>query len=394
MLAHSPPLPLVIQYTENSSAITIEDEEGLISALKQRNRVRRFCLHTSVNTLKKFIVAIEKEYPILEYLIIWCWTEDDSTLLMFPETFHAPNLHHLALFDLLPIGSLLLTSAARLVTLCLVISGTSTYFHPNTLLQWLSFMPQLETLNINILFSLDSDEERQLTHPPVMTPVTLPNLHSFSFQGYTSMYVDVLVHRITPCPEKLEIYFPNQITLSIPRLVQFMKTTWNHQFESVKFKFSRWQVDVVVYPRGEAEMYSLSVTVESYDFDWLVSYVAQVSDSFGQIFSAVERLTLELISDADNWISEDPYIEQNGFSRIEWRQLLGSFSNVKTLRIENGFVRVVSRCLESDDGGLPSELLPELKELTYSPSDQSGDEFTSFIDARQDAGRPITLTPY
>ena len=74
-----------------------------------------------------------------------------------------------------------------------------------------------------------------------------------------------------------------------------------------------------------------------------------------------------------------------------FRSLLGSFRNVKTLRIDEGLVEELSRCLELDDGELPLELLPELQELTYSGSGNTGDTFTSFIDARQDAGRPLTL---
>ena len=73
---------------------------------------------------------------------------------------------------------------------------------------------------------------------------------------------------------------------------------------------------------------------------------------------------------------------------------MGSFSNVKTLRIDNEFVKIVSRCLESDGGGFSSGLLPGLQELTCSQSNESGDEFTSFINARQNAGRPITLSYY
>jgi hypothetical protein len=248
-------------------------------------------------------------------------------------------------------------------------------------------MPQLETLMIGFAFN-----GQIVTHPPVMTPVTLPSLHHFYFRGHCT-YLEALVHLITPCPEKLEICFPDQSTFSVPRLLQFMNATWNLKFESVKFNFSAWQVSMVAYPRGEAKMYALPLTVGSQEFDWLVSYVAQVSNSFSQIFTAVERLTLELKNEADNWWpSWPPYVELNGFNRIEWHQLLGSFSNVKTLRIDNVFIEAVSRCLQFDDGGLRLELLPELQELTCSGSDKIGDGFTSFIDARQNAGRPITLT--
>lgn len=37
------------------------------------------------------------------------------------------------------------------------------------------------------------------------------------------------------------------------------------------------------------------------------------------------------------------------------------------------------------------ELLLELQELTSSRSGDTGDPFTSFIDTRQNAGRPVTL---
>ena len=398
MLAHSPPLPLVIEYTEDSPNISAEDEEGAIFALKQRNRVRSVCLHITSTSLPKFIVAIEKEYPILEYLTIWSWNENlnDMTILMFPETFHAPHLHHLALGGMtLPIGSRLLTAAVCLVTLRLIMSSQSMYFHPNTLLQWLSFMPQLETLNISLFIRPDSDGERQLTHPPVMTPVTLPNLRHFLYQGYISTYLDTLVHHITPFPKKLELHFSvdfsNENMLSVPRVVLSMKTKWNW-FESAKLKFSNWQASVMVYPRVEVEIYALNVTVESYDIDWLVSYVAQVYNLFGQIFSAVERLTLEYENEPYDWSSNELDLEQSGFNRIEWHQLLGSFSNVKTLCIDNEFVKIVSRCLESDGGGLSSGLFPELQELTCSQNKKSDDAFTSFVNSRQNAGRPITLT--
>ena len=73
---------------------------------------------------------------------------------------------------------------------------------------------------------------------------------------------------------------------------------------------------------------------------------------------------------------------------IEWRKPLKSFSNVKTLRVKDGLVEELSRCLRLKDGELPLELLPELQELTYSGS---GDAFISFVDARQNVGRPVTL---
>ena len=65
MLAHSPPLPFIIDYQDDG--ITVEDEEGAILALKQYDRVRRVRLLMPVTILQKLIVAMDDEYPILEY---------------------------------------------------------------------------------------------------------------------------------------------------------------------------------------------------------------------------------------------------------------------------------------------------------------------------------------
>jgi hypothetical protein len=248
-------------------------------------------------------------------------------------------------------------------------------------------MPQLETLLILFSFPVPyRDVERQLTHMPItMAPVTLPNLHFFWFRG-VSAYLEALVRRITaPRLERLEIFFFNQLTFSIPRLLQFMNTTENLRFDSAKFKFSRGRVRVEVYPREESKMYGLSIWVDCEYFDWQVSSVAQIFNSLSQMFSAVEGLTLE------HEVPSRSTEEHNEADPIEWRRLLGSFSNVKNLRIDNGLVEELSRCLQSEDGELPSELLPELQELTYPGSGDTGNAFTSFVDARQNADRPITL---
>ena len=105
------------------------------------------------------------------------------------------------------------------------------------------------------------------------------------------------------------------------------------------------------------------------------------------VFSALEDLTLR--HEEHGQSSE----EHNEVDRTEWRNLLRPFRNVKTLRIDNGLVKDLSRCLQPDDGELSLELLPELQELTYFGSGDTVDSlaFTSVIDARQNLGRPVTL---
>jgi hypothetical protein len=391
MLANSPFLPLVIDYSLKYDDITAEDEESAILALKQRDRVHRVRLDMPVTSLRKLIAVMDEEYPILEHLIIIPRIKDTNAILMFRETLQAPHLCHLTLSGfILPIGSRLLTTALNLVTLHLIMTHPSTYFYPNTLLRWVSFMPKLETLVI--IFSLpvfNRDVEMQLTHTPIMAPVALPNLHRFTFRGFIT-YSEALVHQIiTPHLEKLQIdFFFNQLTFSVPRLLEFMNTIENSRFDSAVFKFSNGRVDMEAHPRGQTEMLALSIAVDCWHLDWQVSSVTQISDSLSPMFFAVEHLVLE--HEVHNWSSE----EHNEVDHTEWRRLLRSFRNVKALCIDNGLVGSLSRCLEVDDGDIGEprlELLPELQELTYSGRGCTGDALTSFVDARQDAGRPITL---
>ena len=382
MLTHSPPLPLVIDYYHGYRDIT--EDEGAILALKHRDRVRHVRLLITVTSLK-FIAAMDEEYPFLEYLIIGPPDEDRSTVLLLPETLQAPHLRHLTLIGFaLPIGSRLLTTAVGLVTLGLRMNDPSTYFHPNALLHWLSFMPQLETLAIFFFFPVPNREvERQLTRTPI---ITLPNLRVLDFRG-VSAYLEALVHRITtPRLERLFIIFFNQLTFSVPRLMQFMNTTENLRFDSAIFRFYDERVYVEVYPPGAAKMKAaLVINVRCWHLDWQVSSAAQISNSLGHLFSVVEHLTLE--HEEHSRSSE----EHNEVDRTEWHKLLGSFRNVKTLYIGNGLVEQLSRSLDLEDGEPPLELLPELQELAYSGSGNTGDTFTSFIDVRQNADRAITL---
>ena len=387
MLTHSPHLPLVVDYFERGRGITTDDEEGIIFAFKQRERVLRVRLYAPVTGLQKFIAALDDDYPILEFLVIDLPLEDKSTILILPETLQAPHLRSLYLRgSALPIGCPLLTTAVGLVTLSLLMIHPSTYFQPNTVLQWILLMPQLEMLSILFGFSIPSrDVERQLTHTPIIAHVTLPNLRHFQFRGVPT-YLEALVHRMTtPRLERLLIDFYNQLTFSVPSLLQFVNAGENYRFGSAKFRFFTNAGDVWVYPHEEAEMPGLVINVFCWHLDWQVSSMAQIINSLGQVFSAVEHLTLE--HREHNQSSG----EHSEVSLTEWRKLLRPFNNVKTLWIENGLVDDLSRCLQSEGGELPLEVLPELQELTYSGHGNIGDEFTSFIDARRNAGRPITL---
>ena len=389
MLAHSPPLPLIIEYYEDDdyADITAEDEEAIILALAQRGRVRRIRLNLPVLKLQKLIVAMEGEYPILEYLVLVNPHEDTSTVLILPETLETPHLRHLTIYCSIPIRSPLLVTAAGLVNLALVLYHPSTYFEPTILLQCLSLMPQLEILLIAFRFAVPNrDVGRQLMRRPIMTHVTLPNLRLFGI-GAVSTYSEAVLSRITaPRLENFQILYHKQLTYSVPQLLQFMGRTENFRFDRATFEFGSEGVGVRVYPpETNMSMTAFSIIVGCWHLDWQVSSVAQIFNALSQMFSAVEHLTFS--HEAHSQLSE----EHNEVDRAEWRKLLRSFTNPKTIRIDDGLVEELSRCLQLEDGEHPLEVLPELQVLTYSGSGNANDAFTSFIDARRNVDRPVTL---
>ena len=225
MLAHSPPLPLIIDclspliadlFTSTDSLrgyAAAKDEEGVALALQHRNRVRRIRIQMPTSNLERLIMAIDGEFPMLDYLYLTRSSEYPRTLVL-PETFQAPRLRHLILLNTaIPMGSPLLITCVSLVTLTLRDVHRS-YLSPNNLLQRLSSMLHLESLDIlshsrfpswqtnwktGWQYTLPFD---RLVRQLLLTPITLPNLPWFRFGGPMT-YLEALLLQIY-CPSSRE----------------------------------------------------------------------------------------------------------------------------------------------------------------------------------------------
>ncbi len=390
MLAHSPHLPLIIDYLDEDRALTAEDEQGIVLALQHRNRISRIRLVKPALVLQRLILGLDGEYPNLEYLYIMPQRYQRPTIkhnrnLGFPETFWAPHLRYLVLMNFaIPMRSPLLMAMGSLVDLSLSLIPSSAYFHPNALLQQLLLMPQLEGLGITFNSHFPSgDIGRQLLRTPITTHVTLPSLRGFGFQG-ASAYLEAFLPRVVfPVLEQLQVYFFNQLTYSIPHLGQFMRTMGNLRVNTATLTFGEESLDVMVFPRKGARLFSLNMVLGGRHLDWQVASIAQVFHALGTVFSAVEHLTLQY--DYDRYLMSSEW--NNEADRTQWCELLGSLGNVKTLVVVDFLVGQLSRSLQPGEGELNGDLLPELQELLYL--DASHNAFSEFIDVRRKAGRPV-----
>jgi len=337
MLAHSPPFPLIIFHDDKNHDLTPEDGQGIMFALKHHDRVRRVYLNIPVPSLQKPVKAMDDQFSMLEFLCIAPLTVHNAYLVL-PATFRAPQLSHLILEHFAsPIGFPLLTAAPNIVNLSLRWIHPSTNLNPCHLFQALSLLLQLQNFEISFSSPVPNREtERDMLPMPILTHATLPNLRSFGFGGVSAYLEALLSHLNAPLLEALSVSFFHQLSFSVPHLRQFLTTTENLRPSKVKFLFYRKGVVVFMYLSVSAREHAHHIGVCCGHLDWQVSSMAQIITVLCPLLSAVAVLILDYRSHtlSSEW--------HNQVEPTQWRELLGSFRNVETLRVHDGLVGELS----------------------------------------------------
>ncbi|KAI9435064.1 hypothetical protein H4582DRAFT_1972589, partial [Lactarius indigo] len=302
------------------------------------------------------ITAMENEFPMLERLALHSSTES-RTGLVLPEKLRAPPLRHLTLSNIaFPIKSLLLKQAEGLITLRLWNLPASPEFHPAHMVAQLSGMSRLEILMIHFYAAIPNREvERRLWSAPT-TQITLPSLKILAFRGGSAYLEGILTRLSAPLLAMLNVEFFNQLTFHLNHLQEFIT------FRSVEMHFDKDFVSMIVDPHlASGGTYPLLVQVKCKPLDWQTTCAVQICDA--------------LKDDPASWQDAIDHAQWHGLLEISLAGLVGDFF----------------RSLKLDEGELPSELLPGLRELVPSGWGHTDDSFTSFISARQSAGRRIRL---
>ncbi|KAI9451454.1 hypothetical protein BJY52DRAFT_1352074 [Lactarius psammicola] len=391
-LAHLPSLPLVIDYQDATATIGAKDELGMSQALQLRDRVRSVVLSIPPAIMHKLLVRMDGPYPVLEHLSLSSPAKEDARLIL-PMTFVAPNLCYLNLFGIsLPTKLPLLSSTVALATLMLTNVQSSGYFLPKHLVTRLRFLPQLEELSICFSIPIPRPSaESELSSAPG-TPVTLPALKRLKFRG-VGAYLEGLVAQIrAPLLEHLSITVFNQVVFALPHLSHFASTTERLKLPIASVIFEYDAVSVVTDQRTQQQADGPSgfcLRVMCREFDWQVDCAAQICNALMPTLSGVEGLTLDFDG------QRIPTEWQGGaVDGTTWRELLGPFVGTREPRICQALAWELSFALQSDDAGLDPMLLPGLQELAPQLEEEhANNAFSSFVDARQIAGRPVRLSP-
>ena len=385
VLAHSPPLPLVIDYLLRVRVVTAEDEEGILLAFKHRHRLRHIQCEAWSPLWEGLVAAANDDagLPMLEYLCISSQFAPIS-IRSLPSTLYAPRLRHLTLhYFFFPIGC---SSLAGLVTLALhlIYPPLDSDFGPNELLQQLSLMPRLETLRIHLTESF-SVVEGQSLHIPLSTPVTLPSLLSFAFKSPLP-YTKLVLPRIAmPLLKDVEIT-PFGFAPPVYFVLQCMCKTENPKFRGVKVLFWHWTAEMTMHSHEGSGVPTVRIgDSHGRRFDGLESTVQRLRE-MGPAFSDVEFLTLEDETPAQ--YRDNSIIPR----RTDWHELLGLFSRVRSLHVAGGdLIEGLSHSLIPEDQESLTEVLPNLRELSYPKGSHIGKSCRSFIAVRRNAGCPVTL---
>jgi len=223
MLECFPPFPIVLDYPYETRSWTVEDEDGILLALQHRARLHRIRLCVPPDHEEKLVMAIEMEFPMLEYLYIGI----SNFVMVDPgleisHTFQAPRLRHLALTRCpFLVASPSLTTSAGLVTLSLMSFPDHCCYHPYDLFRRLSVLSQLVVLRIAVFDDRLTHEleEQQLDIPS--THLTLPNLRLFEFAGHNKCLKTLLPWMTTPLLEKLQIIVLPYLIIPAPTLIPY-----------------------------------------------------------------------------------------------------------------------------------------------------------------------------
>jgi hypothetical protein len=382
---HLPPLPLVIDYSEQWRTITPKDEHNLHLGLEQHGRVRRVTLRTPSSSMCVFLELMNRLFPRLEDLSLMSTTIEDMNL-MLPETLRAPHLRHLALHSIgLPKGLPLLSSAIALSTLSMTHIGASCYFPPGHLITHLPCLPHLEELTIGFAIPIPiPSTERELLPPPI-PPVTLPALRRLSFRG-VDVYLDNLVAQInTPFLERLSVTLVFDLAYTLVNLAGFIRRTEGFECRFAQINFGRDGASIDAGHYKQQVPAKLSLRVNCKPLDWQIDSAGQVCSALGTVMSTVEELTLGFHKGYGLEMSS--YWKSRRDNTL-WHELLLPFIGLKKLHVVSSALTLeLALALESAAGG---SVLPELQEINASlGTNRVNEAFSVFVKTRESVGRPV-----
>ncbi|KAH8984719.1 hypothetical protein EDB92DRAFT_1467065 [Lactarius akahatsu] len=213
-----PAQPIVVKYggSLELDPPAPEDEDNILAALKQSDRISSISLTITKSLLDK-LSAIERPFSELEDLVL---LSRDGLPLILPAAFlWGPRLRRLHSTRIaIPTLFHLLHSSTNLVDLQLHEIFDSLQFSPEALTNALSGMAQLQSLSLHFLPTTN----RHALIPRPWRRAVLPVLTRLDFRGH-SWYLEGLLAGIdAPRLGDIELTFLNRMLIHFPTLLEFI----------------------------------------------------------------------------------------------------------------------------------------------------------------------------
>jgi hypothetical protein len=380
-----------------------KDEEYVLLALRQNDRVKDLCLTTSATSLGRLFAIMNGTFPVLEKLaltVLHCAYEEASEdeCPRLPPAFQAPHLRCLVLNGVGYVadrGLPLLTSLSGLVIIVFRGIPDSAFLPFETLASHLQFIPRLESLEIEFDFSIHSDDIDAWEAPTNVLDaerISLPNLSRIKFQG-DGDYLEGLVGWIN-APHLTNFdancFDPPPSTLHLSRLVSAAPGL---RFSVASIKFSGKKIydsKVTIYMAVSEETldrqpYSapFKLVFASSPLDVQIASTGQICASLTPMLSTVKTLHVDRVG--GRWQFELDV----DFEAAAWHDLLRPFCNVEKLQVGAGLMKDLSVALCANGNRRSKEILPKLWKITRPDYTRFRDVFDGFIAARKDVGQQI-----
>ena len=380
-----PALPIIVEYggVPNLDPPSPEDDDNIIAALKQSDRVSSISL-TVTSSLFEKLSAISGPLSELEELVLQSQGDVQRTL---PSTFlWGPRLRTLHLSRIaFPSLPPLLLHCQDLVDLQLHEIPSSGYFSPEAFTSALSGTPQLRSLTLHLL-SFPRRRSYLGLPPPQGERTVLAALTHLKYRG-TSKYLDVFVARIdAPRVGEIDITLFYQPTMDALQLGQFIQRTEIHtSLSHAEIETSAIAISISFTDSDVST--SLRLQISCKQLNWQLSCMAHICDRISPFLFHVGELGIHVAQPPD---------EQDDVDGEQWLDLLRSFKfgAAESFSVNGELTPDILCALGAANEGnttiLPSLRQVHLKECitTDGPLWAS---VQSFITSRRTSGRPIEV---
>ena len=380
-----PAFPIILEYggVPNLDPPTPQDDENIITALMQSDRVSSISLTVTCSLLGKLSTITEPFSELEEMTVL----SPDSIQLTLPSNFRwGPRLRTLRSTAIaFPSCPQLLSPCHNLVELQLHEIPRAGYFSPEAFANALSGMTQLQTVSFHLL-SFPRRRSFLSLPPPPDERILLPALTRLKYHGI-SKYLDTLAARIdAPRLGDIDITFFSQPTMDASQLGRFIERI------GLQAPLSRADVQISAHAisisfTNASTSSPLRLQISCKQLDWQLSCMAQVCHQFSPFLFRVDNLVIDTIH---------PSRGQDDMVGEHWSELIFSFDGARDCLVADELTTEILCALGRADGGHTTQpVLPALRHLHVENAmrmdEPSWDGLLLFINSRSLSGRPVQV---